>query len=579
MRAGLRRVGPKAGWLATAAVLLLLPIFLYPLQLSDEPRVAHTSLQMLQSGNFAVPTVNDEPFLQTPPLCYWLFGAWFRVAGYEPDGIARVVPVVAALGTIILTASLMARYCGAGVAFLSAAILISFFQFWENGHRVVSDMVLTFFILLGFAGFVRMAISERPPWWTGLQIGLGVGAAFLTKGLPGPLFLGLTVVAMLVFHPSLRTRFHARALVVATLVALVIVIPWVLALYRADPSYPSTLLFEHVWMRATKGGLHNPSNWQFFHRALLHMLPWAPLVLFVIGRGIWGLRRWSRRREEILDDSLLLFFLLPFALLLCSRSKRNLYLLPTLPAVAMMLAIWLAPHVARYGLQRGTRIAITILAIAGVGGITAVFAIAPGVESCFAWIVLVVFIYWLVRWWRGRKRHASLGSVALPASVTMALLCIAVCVSAWGAFVFTLRSPRRSGVELGQAVLSIEKQGHEIFGYALAEREVGVTAWYLRHSFGHIRDPQSLVVFLGDERAGPSALVLATSTLASLRAGPVGELLGAWREAAKARVRRGEFSVLVPTTRVDTSTHKDREKRRESVEGRGEIEENGNVKE
>lgn len=566
---------PKVSWIATAAIVLLLPIFLYPLQLSDEPRVAHTSLQMVQSGEFAVPTVNGEPFLQTPPLCYWLLGGWLRIVGYEPDGLARVVPVMAALGTVALTALLMARYVGAGAGFLSAAILISLFQFWEISHRIVSDMVLTFFTTLGFSSFVRLALDESPRARAGVAMGLGIGAAFLTKGLPGPVFLGVTVVATFLLHRSVRTRGHVLALLVAVLVATAVVLPWILSLYRVDPSYPSTLLVEHVWKRATQGGLHNPNNWQFFHRMLLHTLPWAPLLLCVVGVRLWGLRRWPRQRGMLLNDLFLFFFLLPFVLLLCSRSKRNLYLLPTLPALAMLLASWLEPHLYHPRVERGARIAVYILAVAGILGIGAVFATTPGSASSIAWVVLVVFLYWLLRWWRTRARALPLGGVGLPASITMLLLCIAVVVSAWGAFVFTLRSPKYSADELGRVVVERERSGHEVVGYALTEREVGATAWYLRHPFTHLQDEVALVEFLRDDRARKSALVIAVDVLASLKERPTGFLLETWKETARPQVRRRTLSVLVPFGRTGTAVHEDREKSRENVEADDEIDEKG----
>ena len=78
------------GWLRPGLVLLLLTCLLtfsglnrLDLRESTEPREAGIAADMLQQGQFLVPTLNGRPFLEKPPLSYWLQGAAIRLFGYE----------------------------------------------------------------------------------------------------------------------------------------------------------------------------------------------------------------------------------------------------------------------------------------------------------------------------------------------------------------------------------------------------------------------------------------------------------------------------------------------------------------
>ena len=93
---------------------LLVPSFLYDLRLPDEPRVAHTGLEMVRTGDIVLPTVNGSPFLQTPPLHYWVLAAWFSLTGFLTDGLARVPSVLFSFGSVWLTALLGRRSPNSG---------------------------------------------------------------------------------------------------------------------------------------------------------------------------------------------------------------------------------------------------------------------------------------------------------------------------------------------------------------------------------------------------------------------------------------------------------------------------------
>src|SRR3954465_7469272 len=77
----------------------------------DEPRYAQTSRQMLQSGDWVVPRLYDEPRTAKPPMIYWLQGAGMGVLG-ENSRAARLPSAVAMSLTLALFAAAVRRLAG-----------------------------------------------------------------------------------------------------------------------------------------------------------------------------------------------------------------------------------------------------------------------------------------------------------------------------------------------------------------------------------------------------------------------------------------------------------------------------------
>src|SRR5262249_55171641 len=116
------------GFLALAAALVLRPNLSYPLIDPGESRSAQGSKGMLESGDYVVPTRFGKPYLDKPPLLYWLTAASFRVCGVS-ESTARIVPALAALLTIVATYVLGARLIGYAGAWLGGLTMLSCFGF------------------------------------------------------------------------------------------------------------------------------------------------------------------------------------------------------------------------------------------------------------------------------------------------------------------------------------------------------------------------------------------------------------------------------------------------------------------
>src|SRR5205085_474742 len=108
-------------WLLAMTVLAAAALYLVgngsvPLWDRDEPRYAQTSKQMLETGDWVMPRLLDEPRLAKPAFIYWCQAASMKLFG-ATDWAARLPSVVAALLTLAVLAFCLTRPAlGAGAA-------------------------------------------------------------------------------------------------------------------------------------------------------------------------------------------------------------------------------------------------------------------------------------------------------------------------------------------------------------------------------------------------------------------------------------------------------------------------------
>src|SRR5208282_2670677 len=102
--------------------LLLYPCLSFPLFEPDEGRYAEIPREMLARGEWVVPYLQGDPYLDKPPLLYWLVMLSYKVFGIH-DWAARLVPALAVHACILLIYWLGRRRLGEPAAFWGALAL------------------------------------------------------------------------------------------------------------------------------------------------------------------------------------------------------------------------------------------------------------------------------------------------------------------------------------------------------------------------------------------------------------------------------------------------------------------------
>lgn len=335
----------------------------------DEPYTFGVVRTMLASHDWLVPMVSGLPFVEKPPLYYWV-AALFTTAlspGLAPHDAARLATTFFVAVSLLATAA-AARLCwgnGAGaiavLLFLGTLGLEGHAQRMQVDHALMAGFALA---VLGFAGF-----SQRRAW-SGVVLGLGIGVGFLAKGLLAPGAIGLAAVMLPMFFREWRGGGYERQLGYAVLVAAPAMLPWPALLWLRDP-----LLF-HEWFWENNvgrfagfsigklGGTSEPGFWP-------QTLPWFlfPLWIFALG----SLRREGRNagRQPGMQVGITLTLVVGLVLL-TSASGRAIYALPLLPPLVLMsISSARTPEANLAGALRITSIAIGALAIVFLWGVWA----------------------------------------------------------------------------------------------------------------------------------------------------------------------------------------------------------------
>ncbi len=311
----------------------------------DEPTGAAVGRAMLATGDLVVPRLNGQPFLEKPPLYWWVQVLSLRACGITAAA-ARLPSALFGAATL-LVAWALGRRCGPRPALLAPLVLATTVLFVEETGRVVVDPALAFFVALVHLGFAQLAeprsLAERRR--SILLIALALPLAFLSKGVVA---LGLGAGPPVLYLLATR-RFRALrdlwpvAALGLPLFAL-LVGPWALALYHHGgwPAIQECLLNNTAgrFLDNTSGRVygHRQAPWYYLTIAPAFLLPWTIAVPALLKAGV------LRRTEEPGSDTRRLLFStvgIGIVLLSLAASKRELYLLPLLPAFAACVAWWL----------------------------------------------------------------------------------------------------------------------------------------------------------------------------------------------------------------------------------------------
>lgn len=216
---------------------------------------------ILQTGDWIVPTLAGESFMEKPPLFYLTAALFAKLfSGVLPlhDG-ARLATgfymALALFATALTARELYGRVTTAVLALLACLGLAPL------AHLLITDMALLAGLALGLYGF---ALGLRRNIVGGLCLGTGAGIAFLAKGLIGPGLLGLVVLLLPTLSPVWRKRAYLQSLAAAAVAALPWLLVWPVALYLRSPELFMTWLWDNNLGRFFGFERLGPRNDPFF---------------------------------------------------------------------------------------------------------------------------------------------------------------------------------------------------------------------------------------------------------------------------------------------------------------------------
>ncbi|MEM8612921.1 MAG: glycosyltransferase family 39 protein [Cyanobacteria bacterium P01_H01_bin.105] len=375
-------------WIAIATVGLTLFIaFVWRLGsigLFDEtePLFAEASRQMYETGDWITPYFNGETRFDKPPLVYWGMALGFHLFGVN-EWAVRLPSALAAAGLSGFSFYTLQRFGYSHDAqstdiadkkqVFTLAALVGTVAMALNPQTIVwartgvSDMLLSgcmgAALLCFFWGY-----AQAPRWYYGFYI--FVALAVLDKGPVGAVIPGLVVFVFAAYVGQIRTLLKEIKLLRGALLTLLLTLPWFIAVIAIHgQTYIDSFFGYHNYERFTDVVNGHAAPWYFYFAVVaIGFLPWSPGLPFAMARlRPWSIGYWRRQpREKHLGVFALVWFLSIFCFFTAAVTKLPSYVLPLMPAAAIMVGLmWAGAR------QRGTWISavlsivfFTILAVA-----------------------------------------------------------------------------------------------------------------------------------------------------------------------------------------------------------------------
>lgn len=353
----------------------------------DDADAGHAELsrEMLVTHDYVTMHADGVRYFDKAPLPYWIIAGSYKLLGATV--FATRLPIsLFTLGLIFSVYWFARNMAGGQAGFFSALVIATTIGPYIYTRFCIPDILVTLWLAITVHLFFLGMEQERPSAL--LCAGIGVVSALnvLTKGLIGIVFPIVIFVGYAVLTRTWRKLVRFR-LMPAAISFLVIAAPWhVLAILRNPPNGDSKGFFWFYFINEQVNRFLNtriPRDYDkvplvlFWGLLLVWMIPWSPYLISAL-RDLFAWRK-IRAAAHGEDRGLLLLGVWALAILVffSFSTRQEYYVLPSLPALAIMTGVWLSREAHS---QPGTPLRRSGLRSSGlmfaIGA--AVFAIATG---------------------------------------------------------------------------------------------------------------------------------------------------------------------------------------------------------
>lgn len=276
-----------ARWVITFALVVFGANLSVPQMRGDAMIYAAVSKNLVESGDPLHLTLDGEPYLNKPPLYFWLTAGVMGLVGTGPVG-AKLGALLASTGLCLLLYRGVRRvFDDRAAGLLSVFVFSATYVVYRNTYQARMESLLALFVLGSVLCFWRWLESGRPAWVLGWGLLAGLGA--LTKGPAGLLPLAAGIVYLAAFDRGRVGPGPALQMCAALCLCVVVVGAWLLAVAPGS-DLVRVFLGEQIVGRSVFGQAQETHRWWSVYAAKLfsYDLPWMALA------ALGARRAWAR---------------------------------------------------------------------------------------------------------------------------------------------------------------------------------------------------------------------------------------------------------------------------------------------
>jgi 4-amino-4-deoxy-L-arabinose transferase-like glycosyltransferase len=293
--------GARLGGISLTCLVILSALALLPGLGSSsrltyhEAFVAQGAREILDSGNWAYPTIGGLPWLEKPPLPWWLVAALGRCTNGVNETVARFPSALAAIGLVVGIAMLAARHYGSSIGLLAGAVQATTGWTVMRGRLAEADILLACLITWAIVAFDQIfpgtavqsveSPSDSPGHWRLWRWAFLVllGGTALVKGIGFGVVLILSVVGGVSLWERNRISLHRLRLPAGWTLTVIIAVAWPLSMVARHGYGALSLWMMHVSDRLVRqqgaGQFAGEPWWEYVLGLLGQALPWTPLAI------------------------------------------------------------------------------------------------------------------------------------------------------------------------------------------------------------------------------------------------------------------------------------------------------------
>jgi 4-amino-4-deoxy-L-arabinose transferase-like glycosyltransferase len=314
---------------------------------ADEPRYAQVAREMLERHDWITPVLGGRPWLEKPPLYYWQ--AMLSYSVFSVSDWAARLPSTLDATLLVLAVYFFLRRFRPGFELDGALITASSAGIIGYARAASTDMALAATFGIGMLGWWAWRESGKRIYLAAFYGCMALGT--LAKGPVAPFLAAAVIILYAIVVRELRLVLKSLWLPGIALFCAV-ALPWYVVVQMRNPEFFREFIVHQNLGRFSENLYHHVEPfWYYLPVTALALAPWTVFVIAALVQAVqlwWAPRRPEDAARTDFEKEFSIFaccwLVVPVVFFSISQSKLPGYILPAIPAGALLLVDYLRQH-------------------------------------------------------------------------------------------------------------------------------------------------------------------------------------------------------------------------------------------